>query len=118
MAGEPIDGSVLVLAGATASVAPSRLPDLVELVQVTLADERERYARTYERILRTDEFDVYLVEAGHWDDLGDRCGLDERETAAVRRAHREQLRWTGRRREREDEFDAALEIREPVVVGR
>ncbi|WP_255170476.1 hypothetical protein [Natrononativus amylolyticus] len=117
MAGDPIDGQVLVLAGAKASVAPSRLPSLVARVQERLAPELESYRRACECVHEDADRAIFLVEWGHWADLGDRFDLEPRDRSAVRRAHEEQLRRVGRRDDREDEFETALEIREPVVIG-
>jgi hypothetical protein len=57
------------------------------------------------------------VPTDHWADLGDAIGLSRREADAVRRAHEEQLLHCGSNENRRDEFEAALEIREAVVVG-
>ena len=121
MAGEPIDGQVLLLTAAKSSVPPTRLPDLVDRTQAALASRLERYRREYERIYdgaeEDDPFEAFLVDWGHWKELGDEVGLEERERSAVRRAHEEQLLRVGRRLDREDEFETALEIREPVLIG-
>lgn len=121
MAGEPIDGQVLLLTAAKSSVPPTRLPDLIDRTQAVLADELERYRREYERIYEGEAenagFEAFLVDWGHWEELGDEVGLEERERSAVRRAHEEQLLRVGRRLDREDEFETALEIREPVLIG-
>lgn len=117
MAGEPIDGQVLVLTAAKASVSPTRLPDLVERAQLVLESECERYRREYERLYADDDLEIFLVEWGHWDEIGAELGVSDRELSAIRRAHEEQLLRIGRRTDREDEFETALEIREPVVVG-
>ncbi|WIV66530.1 hypothetical protein [Natrialbaceae archaeon AArc-T1-2] len=117
MAGEPIEGQVLVLAAAKASVPPQRLPVLLERVQTDLETRLETYRRSYERVYDGDDLEVFLVERDHWVDIGDRLGFDRRETAAVRRTHEEQLLRIGRRHDREAEFESALEIRDPVVIG-
>lgn len=118
----PIEGQVLLLAGAKASVAPGRLPALVRRAAADLRDRRETYRRAYERVVAAEEVDAdadaYLVPPGHWSEVGERIGLDDRETDAVRRAHDEQLRRFGSETGRRDEFETALEIREAVVVGR
>ncbi len=116
MGAEPIEGQVLMLATAKASVGP-RLPALVDRVQATLEERLDRYRREYECVHETPERACFLVEWGHWEELGDELGLGRRERSAVRRAHEEQLLRTGRRTDREAEFETALEIREPVVVG-
>ena len=117
MAGDPIEGQILVLTAAKASVPPDRLPDLVDSVQAHLADERDRYRREYERVQADERRETFLVEWGHWEDLGAELGLSDRERSAVRRAHEEQLLRIGRRTDREDAFETALEIREPVCIG-
>lgn len=117
MAGDPIDGQVLLLTAAKASVAPSQLPALVDRIQELLAPDLETYRRTYECVHEDDERAIFLVEWHHWDDLGDRLGLELREQSAARRAHEEQLLRLGRNQGREAEFETALEIRAPVVIG-
>ena len=126
MAGEPIEGQVLVLAAAKASVPARRLPDLVDLAQAELETRVERYRREYEPLdLDLDRLSVsngaepsgFLVEGGHWESVGNALGFDRREADAVRRAHEEQLLRIARRSGRGDEFETALEIREPVFVA-
>jgi hypothetical protein len=116
--GDPLDGEVLMLAGAKASLSPARLPGLVDDAQAHLAPQLPRYRREYERIYESDRFDVFLVEREHWVRLGEALDLNDRECDALRRAHEEQLRWTGREADRLEEFESALEIREAVVIGR
>lgn len=118
MRGDPIDGQVLLLAGATASVAPERLPDLVDRAQADLEERLEDYRRRYELAFETDEAAYFFVESGHWEEVGDRLGFNDRETSAAKRAHREQLRQVGRRTDRREEFEAAFDLRECVVIGR
>lgn len=119
MAGSPIEGQVIVLTAAKASVPPSRLPGLVEQTQAILEEDVQRYRREYERIDvdRADGYEAFLVDWGHWEAIGERARFDARERAAVRRAHEEQFLRLGRRTGREEEFETALEIREPVIVG-
>lgn len=114
--GGPIDGQVLVLAAAKASVAADRLSPLVERAATHLRGRRERYRRDYECVHADGDREIYLVDDGHWEGLGATLGFDARETDAVRRAHEEQLRRVGRRTGRQAEFDHALEIRAAVVV--
>lgn len=129
MAGDPIDGQVLLLAGAKASVPSTRLPDLVERAQVELEARLEHYRREYECVYldrdttrgdaRIDDGGTvygFLAERGHWNDLGADLGFGPHEADAVRRAHEEQLLRIGRRDGRAGEFETALEIREPVFV--
>lgn len=117
MAGEPIEGQILLLTAAKASVAPTRLPDLIDRAQAMLGPDLERYRREYERLYADADLEVFLVDWGHWDGLGARLDVSDRELSAIRRAHEEQLLRIGRRTDREAEFETALEIREPVVIG-
>jgi len=118
MAGEPIDGQILLLTAAKASVGPQRLPDLVDLVQADLGPRLDTYAREYEVAYETDDYTAFFVEDGHWETIGDRLAFSRREIDAVRRAHHEQLGRYGRRTDRADEFDSALEIRDCVLIER
>ncbi|WP_430503919.1 hypothetical protein [Haloparvum sp. PAK95] len=113
----PIDGTALVKAGAVASVPLSRLPELLYRVQAHLRDRIDEYRRSYERIHAADEREAFLVEDGHWDDVGDELGLAEREADAVRRAHEAQVERFGSSENRREEVETALEIRTAVVVG-
>ncbi|AFZ72297.1 hypothetical protein [Natronobacterium gregoryi] len=123
MAAQPIEGQVLLLTAAKASVPSNRLPALVERAQDLLWGELERYRREYEQVAVRSEshgptaLEAFLVEWGHWEAIGGRAGFDSRERSAVRRAHEEQFLRIGRRTGREAEFETALEIREPVLIG-
>ena len=114
--GDPIDGDVLLLASAKASVG-TRLPDLVERAQDDFGTRIEDLRQRYEVVHETDGRVVLLVEVGFWQDAGERLDLTPRESDGVRRAHAEQLLSLGRREDREAEFETALEIREALVVG-
>ncbi|RDI72238.1 hypothetical protein [Halopelagius longus] len=114
----PLDGDVLVLAGAKASVAPDRLPELVRRAQRFLASRLDEYERTYETVEDDGERAVFLVPTGFWDEVGSELGLESREADALRRAHGQQLRRIGSKADRREEFVTALEIREALVVGR
>lgn len=118
MADGPIEGQILLLAAAKASVGPSRLPHLVDTVQADLASHLESYRRRYELVCETDDYCAFFVDDDHWESVGDRLGFDDKETDAVRRAHTEQLLRIGRNDGRESEFEAALEIRDAVLVGQ
>jgi hypothetical protein len=114
----PLDGDVLLLAGARASVSPDRLPDLVRRAQRHLAPRIGEYERSYETVDRDDGRAVFLVPTDHWAGVGEELGLEAREADALRRAHEQQLRRLGSKTGRREEFVTALEIREAVVVGR
>lgn len=114
----PIDGTVILLAGAKASVSLDRLPKLLAAVQADLSTRRDDYDREYECVVDDPDRAVYLVDDGHWSAVGDRLGFNRRETDAVCRTHEEQLLRLGRTLDRREEFETALEIREAVVIGR
>ncbi|OVE83775.1 hypothetical protein [Natronolimnobius baerhuensis] len=115
----PISGQILLLAAAKTSVTPARLSTLVVRTQAALERDRERYRREFECVYidESGSYEAFLVDWGHWDELGEMLGLERREHSAIRRAHEEQLLRAGRRADREDEFETALEIREPVLIG-
>jgi hypothetical protein len=113
----PIDGQVVMLAGAKASVPLGRLPDLLERAATHLTARATTYERRFERVAEDDERRVYLVPQDHWETVGEELGLSARETDAVRRAHTEQLLRIGRRTDRREEFQHALDIRSAAVVG-
>ena len=115
--GDPLDGQVLILAAAKASVPAERLPTLVDRVQADLRGRLATYRRAYEAVDESPERWVFLVPPDHWEAVGDRLGLARREREAVRRAHEEQLRRLGTRQDRREEFESALDIRSAVVIG-
>lgn len=117
MTGGPIDGDALVLAAAKGSVGGKRLPELVETVQEHLGELVGKYRQRYECVYEADDHAVFLVENGHWAEIGDRLDLEDRERESVRRAHAAHLERLGRDLDRGEEFEAALEVREVVVVG-
>lgn len=112
----PIESQVVLLAGAKASVTLSRLSELLEQANASLTERRAVYDRRYERIDEHGERTYYLVDANHWNTLGDELGFNRRESEALKRAHTEQFRRAGRRLDRLEEFETALEIRAVVVV--
>ncbi len=116
MAGEPVEGEILLLAGAKSSLDPARVSDLVDVVQADLGDEVGRYRRQFERVHADGDREAFLADADHWERVGERLDFDDREVDAVRRAHDEQLRRIGRRQDRQAEFESALEIRDAVVI--
>ena len=118
MAGGPLDGNALVLAAAKASVSGERLPDLADRVQRHLRGRLPEYGRRYECAHEDDAQAVFFVEEGHWADLGEELGFDEREWRAVRRAHEEHLKQLGTDLGRRQEFATALDVREAVVIGK
>jgi len=117
MPAHPIDGQPVLLAAATASVAPSLLPGLLARAQPRLAPRLDRYRRRYELAVEREGRASFFVEAGHWDGLADEFDLPDRHADAVRRAHEAQLQFDGNATGRREEFDAALDVREVVVIG-
>ena len=114
----PIDGQIVLLTGAKASVPLERIPDLLARAQIDLAGRLDDHRRQYECVHETDERATFLVPLGYWSTAGERLGFGRREADAVRRAHEQQLRRIGREEGREDEFETALEVRQVAVVGR
>ncbi|MEF8781194.1 MAG: hypothetical protein V5A46_11000 [Haloferacaceae archaeon] len=113
----PFDGPVLLYAAATASVAPNRVPELLVDGQRLLSPRLDAYCRRYECVLEEPDRALFLVPTGHWSEVGAELGVNDRESDALRRAHERQLRRVGADRGRRDEFEAALDIREAVVIG-
>ncbi len=113
----PIDGQVVLLAGAKASVPLERLSELLAETQADLGGRIREYRQRYECVHETPERSVFLVEGDHWEAVGQRLGYERREWDGVRRAHEQQLTRIGRRERRREEFENALEIRDVVVIG-
>ena len=113
----PIGGTALVKATALASVPAARLPTLLARVQADLGPRFEEYRRRYERVAAESDREAFLVEPDHWDAVGDRIGLSDRERDAVVRAHEATVERIGSGCGRREEFETALEIRSCVVIG-
>lgn len=112
----PIEGQVVLLVGAQASVTLQRLSDLLHRVHDHLIDQTQAYERQYEQIAGADDLVYYFVPPEHWDRIGKELGLLSREIDAVRRAHEAQFERDGRRQDRTEEFESALEIRDVVAL--
>jgi len=113
----PIEGTALVKTAALASVPAAHVPALLARVQADLGPRIDGYRRRYERIAAEPERETFLVEPDHWEAVGDRLGLTDRERDAVTRAHEAAVERIGSGSGRREEFDAALEIRSGVVIG-
>ena len=111
----PIDGGIVALAGVKAGLEPASVSAALGTVQEDLDPRFDEYRRQYECVHRSNGRLVFLVEQGHWETVAEKSGLSSRATDAVRRAHEEQLRRIGRRTDRIEEFESALDIREAVV---
>ena len=115
--GDPLDGQVLMVAAAKASVPLGDLPELVDRAQADLGPRFETYRRSYEAVYESPERWVFLVPLDHWESVGARLDFSARQVSAVQRAHEEQLRRIGGDEGRREEFENALDIRSAVVVG-
>lgn len=113
----PIDGTALLKSAALASVPSDRLPALLVRVQSGLAPRIDEYRRRYERVARDPDREAFLVESDHWEAIGNRLGLSDRERDAAARAHESAVEQWGSKTDRRDEFETALEIRSAVVIG-
>ncbi|WP_435075787.1 hypothetical protein [Halorubrum sp. HHNYT27] len=113
----PIDGSALVKTAALASVPAEQLPGLLARVQADLGPRIDDYRRRYERIAVEPDRETFLVEPDHWESVGERLSLSERERDAVVRAHEAAVERAGSGQTSRDEFETALEIRSGVVIG-
>jgi len=113
----PIDGPALVKTAALASVPAERLPSLLARVQADLGPRIDDYRRRYERIAAEPDRETFLVEPDHWEEIGERLGLTDRERDAVARAHETAVERAGPDRTSREEFETALEIRSGVVIG-
>lgn len=113
--GHPIEGQIVLKAGAFASVPLQRLSNLIERVQRHIEEHQAEYERQYECI-DGDGRQYFLTPPSYWQEVSQAVSLTDREVDAVQRAHELQFRRDGRRLAREDEFETALEIRAPVVV--
>ncbi len=114
----PIDGQVVLLAAAKASVPGNRLPGLLERAQDELGPSLEAYRRRYELAVEDADVCCFFVPADHWESVGTDLGLDRREHGAIRRTHEEQLKRLGKSAGRREEFETALELRSAAVIGK
>lgn len=110
----PIEGQVIMLAGAKASVPLHRMKPLLAQTANYLRDVD---LEQYELVFEDDERAIRLAHLDFWHEHGEAMDLADREWDAIRRAHEQQLRRVGRREDRREEFETALEIRTAVVVG-
>lgn len=113
----PIEGQVLVLTAAKASVGGERVPDLVAEARRKIEPQSDELRRKYECVHEDDVRTIFLAPDGFWQGVGDDLDWSRREREAVARAHAEQLLRVGKRRDREEEFETALELREAAVIG-
>lgn len=110
----PIEGQVIMLAGAKASVPLHRMKPLLAQTANYL---RSVDIEQYELVFEDDERAIRLADPDFWQEHGEAMDLVRREWDAIRRAHEQQLRRVGSRENRREEFETALEIRTAVVVA-
>lgn len=111
----PLEGQIVLLAGAQASVTLEQLSRLLADAHSYLCRYREYYDRQFEQI-EGESTVYYLAGPDHWEQVGTALHLAEREIDAVGRAHEAQFTRDGRRLGRTEEFEAALSIRSPVAL--
>ncbi|WP_338729804.1 hypothetical protein [Haladaptatus sp. DJG-WS-42] len=116
--GDPIEGQVLLIAGAKASVPAHDLAPLVDRVQEQIGPKLDEFRDRFELVFETEAACFFFVGHEQWAVIAHRVDMNDREMNAVRRAHNEQLLRVGRREDRRFEFDAALDIRDCIVIGK
>jgi hypothetical protein len=116
-ADNPVEGQVLILTAAKASVSGERVPDLVAEARRAVEPRADELRRRFERVHADDVREVFLAPEGFWAEVGDERDWSPRAADAVARAHAEQLLRVGKREDRREEFESALELREAVVIG-
>lgn len=112
----PIEGQVLLLAGAQASVTLTHLSDLITRANEHVSTQQADYEREFERIDDPEGPVYYLVDGSYWEGVGTTLGLERREVEALRRVHALQFQRAGRRLDRLEEFETAMEIRDVVAM--
>lgn len=115
MTDHPLDGEVVLKAGALASVPLKQVETLLCTAQEHIEQNRGAYRQQFERI-EGEKREYYLAQASVWDEIEAAAAFTAREVDAVERAHELQFERDGRRLDRAEEFAAALEIRSPVAV--
>jgi hypothetical protein len=115
-ASHPIESQIVLLAGAQASVTLTRLSELVSTAHEYIENHRNEYDQQFERIDDASGLSYYLVDSSHWDEIGAALELDDREVDALRRVHSLQFERAGRRLNRLEEFETAMEIRDVIVT--
>lgn len=116
--GVPFDPAVLQQVATPDGVGPRELPELLGRVEGHLTGCRESLRRRFERAHRDERRELFFVPPDYWAGVASVLSLTPQEKQAVRRAHERQLLRVGAETRRGAEFDAALDIRTAVVVGR
>ena len=114
----PFDAAVLQQVATADDVDPGELPELLGRVEAHLADCRESLRRKFESPYSDDRRELFFVPPDYWEGTASVLSLTPREKQTVRHAHERQLLRIGAEARRGSEFDAALDIRTAVVVGR
>lgn len=114
----PFDAAVLQQVATADGVGPQELPELLGRVEAHLTDCRESLRRRFESPHSDDRRELFFVPPDYWEGVASVLPLTPLEKQAVQRAHERQLLRIGAETRRGTEFDAALDIRTAVVVGR
>ena len=114
----PFDAAVLQQVATDDGIGARELPELLGRVEAHLTDCRESLRRRFESPYSDDRRELFFVPPDYWEGVASVLPLSPREKQAVQRAHERQLLRIGAEARRGTEFDAALDIRTAVVVGR
>ncbi|GAB7012075.1 hypothetical protein [Halolamina salina] len=114
----PFDAAVLQQVAGGEGVDPRTLPELLGRVEAHLTDSRASLRRQFESPYSDDRRELFFVPPDYWEGVASALSLTPQEELTVRQAHERQLLRIGAETRRGSEFDAALDIRTAVVVGR
>ncbi|WP_082224676.1 hypothetical protein [Halolamina rubra] len=114
----PFDATVLQQVAHGDGIPPRELPELLGRVDAHLIDSRESLRRRFESPYSDERRELFFVPPDYWDGVASVLSLSPVEKRSVQQAHERQLLRIGAETRRGSEFDAALDIRTAVVVGR
>lgn len=118
MKDHPFPDDVLMLAAGDGVVSPTRLPELLSVVQADLSLRLADYRDAHECAYEDDDLVAFYVDSGHWETIADRLGFDGGDVAVTRSAHARLLLGLGDAIDRQTEFASALEAMDCVVIGK
>jgi len=114
----PFDAAVLQQVAGGDGVDPRTLPELLGRVEAHLTESRASLRRRFESPYSDDRRELFFVPPDYWEGVASTLSLTPQEALTVRQTHERQLLRIGAETRRGSEFDAALDIRTAVVVGR
>ncbi|WP_435119018.1 hypothetical protein [Halolamina sp. C58] len=114
----PFDAAVLQQVAGSDGVDPRTLPELLGRVEAHLTGSRASLRRQFESPYSDESRELFFVPPDYWEGVASTLSLTPQEALTVRQAHERQLLRIGAETRRGAEFDAALDIRTAVVVGR